>query len=741
MGVKHLSVHLSAKTVRATAIFVVAVALFLPALFRGTAPAQKPAGTGGETELNVILHRYVESVLPTDRTAIRSVIQLGEKDASTLGADGSWSDVPYNDTNRATWVTADHLNRLLVMAKASRLDHDAGRPDRSLDDATLRGIRFWLDKDFQNSNWWWNQIGVPQLVGEISSLMLPELPDESRKKVIEIMQRSDWKRIRWTGANLTWGVTIQIVRGCLQNDPAVVSEGYARLYEEIRYVDQTEEGIQQDDSFHQHGQQMYSGGYGLSFANDAGRFISFAWGIKDQIPADRMQVFSAYILDGEQWLLRGRTIDYSTIGREIVRAGMTVAPQDWTIGPITPVGPAYGFEQMANLLAAEPIPRRAEFAQVAASLRDGQPDNGLSGNKNFWCSDYMSHRRTGYFTSVKMLSDRMHNAEIVNGEGKKSEHLSDGVNLLYLTGDEYDDIFPAWDWAKLPGTTAVQAPLHLGDSHFISVRGTTSFDGGVSDGVYGLATMDLSRGNLQAHKSWFFFDEGYLALGTGITLSNDPSSDVVTDVNQTRLAGPVVWSLQRKPLDNGKYHETLEHSAWVYHDHVAYLFPANTRLNLSLLPQAGRWSEIGAGSSAEVTIPMFNLWIDHGPGPKNAEYQYLVLPGIALIDAKKYAANPKIRAIVNSDEVQAAYSEPKKIVEVVFRKPGGLHTPIGNMQVDHACALLIQRLPQGWKVTAADPAHSVFDLNVSVNSRKTVLHLPQGAFAGSSVTALIQNSF
>jgi len=36
--------------------------------------------------------------------------------------------------------------------------------------------------------------------------------------------------------------------------------------------------------------------------------------------------------------------------------------------------------------------------------------------------------------------------EIVNSEGRKSHHLSDGANFLYLTGNEYKDIFPVWDW-------------------------------------------------------------------------------------------------------------------------------------------------------------------------------------------------------------------------------------------------------------------------------------------------------
>lgn len=41
-----------------------------------------------------------------------------------------------------------------------------------------------------------------------------------------------------------------------------------------------------------------------------------------------------------------------------------------------------------------------------------------------------------------MFSTRTRNSECVNLEGKKSVHLADGANYLYLEGDEYFDIFP-----------------------------------------------------------------------------------------------------------------------------------------------------------------------------------------------------------------------------------------------------------------------------------------------------------
>jgi chondroitin AC lyase len=146
-------------------------------------------------------------------------------------------------------------------------------------------------------------------------------------------------------------------------------------------------------------------------------------------------------------------IDYSTVGREITRKDKSAAPTDWTLGPVSSSGPAYELDNAVQMLAALPVPRRKEFQEFASSLHGRRSVHTFVGNKQFWCSDFMVHRRTTFYTSVKMHSDRMLNGEFINQERKRSQHLSDGVNFLYQSGQEYQNIFPVWDWTKLPGTT------------------------------------------------------------------------------------------------------------------------------------------------------------------------------------------------------------------------------------------------------------------------------------------------
>jgi chondroitin AC lyase len=725
---------------------VTCIPILLACLIAHVASASTIAAGSVSSDIVTIRNRYALSVLPTDHRQIIRVHALGAKYASSLQSNGSWSDINYDDSALPVWPATDHLQRILVMAKSARLYRDSGRPNLMLEGDILRALRWWTRNDYQDhlnhALWWWNQIGVPELLGESANLMWAQLPQKEISDIATIMKRSDWRRGPWAGANLTWGVTIEIARGCIENDPGAVAEGYDTMYQEIKIVGQTQEGIQPDDSFHQHGAQLYSGGYGLAYVNDVGRFIAFAWGTHFQIPADRMAIFSSYLLDGEQWMVWRDIIDYSVVGREITRKGMDVAPSDWTVGPISPAGPAYSLPHVVALLAAEPIPRQQEFQKFATRLLNQTNAVAFTGNKQFWCSDFMAQRRQAFYTSVKMLSNRMQNGELTNGEGKKSEHLSDGVNFLYVTGNEYKDIFPVWDWTKLPGITAIQGTLDTGERNPIGTRGTTTFNGGVSDGTYGMATMDLQRGNLSARKAWFFFDDSFLCLGAGITLIDDAEHDVATDINQALLHGAVFTSQSSRPVADGTQSYQAGHVTWVFHDHVGYILGPGTRANLSIGAQTGKWSDIGDGiglapgvsPDQPVTMRVFDLWIDHGYSSRGATYQYVVLPAASLQETMKRAVKPRIQVLSNTVQVQAAWNAQLRLVMVAFREPGILTTPLGRVQVDHSCLLMISPDGHGWRITASDPENKAITLRGTIKESPFTIQLPDGNFAGASAT-------
>ena len=652
-------------------------------------------------DLAIVRERFVEAVCPASDELSKPLIKSANEIAKALQADGSWKDVDYTDQARSVWLTNKHLNNLLLMAKANHV-----APDPNLKSALISGIEWWLKSDPHNPNWWHNEIGVPQLLGETAMIMGDDLPEHQRPGVIAIMKRSIWTK--WTGQNLVWGCGNQVIRGILERNEQTVSDAYMRMYEEIRIEKQQGEGIMADASFHQHGSQFYSGGYGLNFANDIGRFLSYSWGTKFQIQRQRLEIYSRFILDGEQWMIRGTTFDYSATGREITRKGKSAVPRNWIGGPVTPVGAAYGLGNTMTRLAKLDVPRQDEFAKFAARLNADSSAKPLSGNRYYWCSDYMSHQRPDFMISVRMFSSRLLNTELVNDEGKKSHHLADGCTFIYRTGDEYRDIFPAWDWDKVPGTTAEQIELKP-DRKSISMKGQSDFVGGVSDGTYGLCVQDLIHGDLKARKFWFMFDDGMVAMGAGINCKSD--NPVVTSINQCLLNGNAVKSDRS-----------------ISHDGFTYVVPAPQKLEMTAGPQTGSWADIGTGSDQPVTINTFKLWIDHGVGPKDASYTYFVFNG--------KDRSEEIGVFHNTPELQAVERRAQLMIAAAFWKPGKVDSAkLGSVEVDQPCLVLWQQLDGRRRLSVSNPKNEAMTVKVTIDGEtKVKLDLPGGLLAGSTVT-------
>src|ERR1039458_4878267 len=205
-----------------------------------------------------------------------------------------------------------------------------------------------------------------------------------------------------------------------------------------------------------------------------------------------------------------------------------------------------------------------------------------------------------------------------------------------------------------------------------------------------LFRSDLARDSLVAKKAWFFFDDSYVALGAGINLPGDSEHGVATDINQTRLAGNVFTNQSTDPLTSGVHTYTSRGAAWVYHNRVGYILGPDSRFVVSNGPQTGSWSDIGMGSNQPVTLPVFDLWIDHGDSPEGATYEYTLFPNATKYQVAERARLPKTHVLANSEAIQAVYNMKLRLVEAAFRKPGSLTTPLGRIQVDHSCLLIIE---------------------------------------------------
>ena len=672
-------------------------------------------------DLAMIRRGLIRVLVGSERDAVQ---RAGTRLASPLTAEGTWPDIDYQDRSRNVWKSSVHLLYTLQMAGACGTGNRETR-ERLLPRVTA-ALQWWLDHDLRNPNWWWNEIGAPRLLGEIALFLDDALPDAFRPSIEKTLRRADWTK--WTGQNLVWGCQIQVLRGLLTAERATVGRALQRLYEEIAFASPRAEGIMPDLSFHQHGPQLYSGGYGLNFAAEAGAYLMAAWGTGFEISHDRLDTYTRYVLDGEAQMIRGSIFDYAACGREITRKGKDL---DWRGGidvsaSQAPLSGGVNLIEAVEALGGMSVPRANEFAAVAARIRGSASTRLFSINRHFWCSDYMVHHRPAFFTSIRMCSERTVNTELVNEEGKRSHHLADGCTFIYRDGREYRDIFPVWDWSKVPGTTAQQIDLLHAPGPTYKTDAT--FVGGVSDGTYGAAAQELHRDELRARKAWFLFDEGFVALGTDIACHAQHS--VVTSVNQCLLRGKA---------------ERLGNSVW--HDNVAYIPLGRTSFEMTSGAQTGRWSDIGTGPDEAITLDVFNVWIDHGVGPRDAGYAYLVAPGVT--NRLSYAQTQSIvRVLSNTRQLQAVHIRKTGMVLAVFWSAGSLEVAGHGLEPDVPCLLMAQETRGRLLLCVSNPENQPATVTLTTSLRakgpgavptgkgsRVRIELPDGAMAGKSVRA------
>jgi len=682
-------------------------------------------------ELMLLTQRLADSLVASALNKSPNLIQDAQPLLARLQPDGHWDDIDYRDQSlMGEWRSAAHLDRLGCLAAASHLANDAAGEVLAV--GALRALDYWLEHDFTNPNWWWNQIGVPKRVGEALALLRERLTPTQLAAGVQIMTRNDWSH--HTGQNLVWGVAIQLVRGCLAGARTEVDTAAERLAREIRIARNGQEGIQPDFSFHQHEAVLYSGGYGLNFACDCASLAAWLQGTTWALSPKLVTRLSAYLLEGQQWMVRGRTFDYSAVGREITRRGKS----------------AIGLAEACADMEIVDADRRVELAAFRRRLQgQASPADLLTGNRHFWKSDFMTHQRLGYYASVRMFSNRLDSTDwVCGGEGKKSHYLADGATLLYRNGDEYRDIFPAWDWRRVPGTTVEYPDAHPAVES-VRTRGTRAFVGGVSDGRYGMAAMDFQRDTLTARKACFFFDREFVCLGAGITCAS--KLPVRTSVEQCHACGKVSIaagdSAALKHLKDGV--QSVPSPRWVNHAGVGYLFLDPTPIFVGIAEQHGDWAEIGTGIDGWASVKVFNLWIEHGRGVTDAHNAYAVLPEVSETEMAAYSENPPVQILANTPSLQAVWHAELRQVQAAFYQPGTLsiHDRI-EITVEQPCLLLLAESEEELKLTLANPENRSLTVNVRISlplrgggchmwadgSTRITMRLPGGGHAGQSVS-------
>lgn len=633
--------------------------------------------------------------------------------AAALGADGRWPDVDYVDHGVADWGAAVHLDRMRDLAVAY------ARGDGPVGTDLVRAVEGWLAENPVSRNWWYNQIGAPMALGDTLLLALPLLSADQRRRGAERLDNQQWEDK--TAQNLIWVAEVALRRAILAQDEEVASDAFGRIRDEIRIV--TGEGVQLDRSFHQHDSQLYFGGYGHEFALSAARLAYLGAGTAFGFGPEQVEIVGSYLLDGLRYAVHQGRYDFTAMGRCLTRPE---AQHDAT-----------ALKASLTYLDKLGFERTADVAEFRSAL-DGAPQ--LTGSRYFWRSDYFSHQRPTWSASVKMASVHTVPSESGNGEGLRSWYLGEGVSPLWSTGKEYLDIFPVWNWRRLPGSTIEQrsgefpiARWHLTPDGK-PYRGQRDHVGGLSDQTYGFCVMQVAKDNLQdGFKAWFFADHEAVALGAGLQAAA-AACPVWTTLTQVLKYGPVTYadSTGIGTVEDGTS-VRLTGARWVHHGDVTYVFDEPTdNVLVGSTTATGSWREINTAQSDELlSQDIVTIAIDHGSGPQNAGYRYILAPGTNTPTGH----DPRQAVVIaNRPELQAVWHPAEGIAQLAFHRPGRCAVPDGpSVEVDRPLLVQLSRHDSG-RVAIADPRRLGGSVRLTLDGAPTrSVTLPDGQQAGRTV--------
>ncbi|MCC5845699.1 MAG: hypothetical protein JJU05_15725 [Verrucomicrobia bacterium] len=522
-----------------------------------------------------------------------------------------------------------HPERLRTISGAYASPASRFHRNASLREKIITSMVFWAELDARDSNWWWRAIGYPNRFQGSIAMMYPDIKDtlEVRLKLGRYFEDIATIKPSVFGpeANSAEMYANRLIGAALsRNESRVLAIAEAARDNLFGIVDSLregrnslKEGITPDYGFNQHaghGNQIYWGNYGNVYLGVINWWIHIFRGSEYEFGGDQLQIISDAYLEGTRYFVYNQRLDPFTNGRFIVQERGVRS-------------------NLENFLTFDP-PRKQELQNYLDRYTDGKSDgNYFAGTKPFYFYDMLIHRRKDYYVSLRMTSFRTVCNSSGHGNGDMNYYTGAGAMWIMVDGTEYPRSFlEAWNWRRLPGTTVAQESGRLPLVNW-GQRGTngTNFAGSASDGTVAVSGFHLKRGGVEGKKSWFFFEDGFVALGAGI--HSEKTARVQTTVNQFAPAGTLPASAER-----------------IHHNQIGYV-ALQDRFTVS--------------HSAKST----DIALDHGSKPGDASYAYAVLPAMAEQDFNAW--QPDFLLVANTGTVQAVRLADGTLL-AVFYEPGTL---------------------------------------------------------------------
>lgn len=675
-----------------------------------------------EQELVNLLIEFPKESVVSDRMAVELMdrYHITSSDIAglleSLQPDGSWSDVDYSSQNRSGWSAKVHVERILILTKAYRLPSSGYFESKEVETAIHKSLQYWIDRKLVSLNWWHNQIGIPKTLGGALILFESKLTPQEKEGALGIMNNA---KFGMTGQNKVWLAGNVLVRGLLENDLNLVTSARDTIVSEIKIGDQ--EGIKYDNSFHQHGAQQQFGNYGAAYISSMSFWSQMFSGTAIGFDQSQLDILSGLINNGYRRILWNGYMDVNALGRQFFR--MAQIHKAFSVG-------------FSALMLSEVDKENAN--KYNDLIKDnfenrGQPTS-LTGLYHFWMSDMTVQRRPLWMASVKMSSDRVIGAEAGNGDNLKGYYLADGATYTYVDGDEYSNIYPCWDWRKLPGITSYETDTPLKELSWGGYHNSSNFVGNVNNGHFGITAMDFYRDGITARKAWIFTDDYVLCLGAAISADN--GCVVTTSIEQQVKKGDL-FQLRNNAWDKTSLVEfTPQNEVRFFSGNKGYIILEPQKGKAILESRSGKWNDIMSMYPTDMieNKEVFSLWIDHGKDPESSTYKYFILPAKSKEEVKMFNVED-IQILSNTKDIQAVWLSKENMALIASYIPADIQISKDiHLKSNETGLFLIKQDGKKLKITFADPTQQLETVKLEINKKKYNMNLPKGAKRGTSLS-------
>lgn len=339
-----------------------------------------------------------------------------------------------------------------------------------------------------------------------------------------------------------------------------------------------------------------------------------------------------------------------------------------------------------------------------------RPEETPNGTWTMNMASLQVHRKDEWLVAARGYSRYLVGNETYIANNLYGRYMSYGQFQFMQNGVKNSGfVQEGWDWAHFPGTTAIAVPLEQVKSHISQVDvfsgieemllSEETYAGGNSLNNIGMYAMKLREhpkynGSHKARKSYFFFDNRVIFLGTGIT-NNDTVNETHTTIFQNYLGNKNPVS-----INSNQNHTIITDTIG-----NTYLIPATYKT----MYKAGLQNSFDQAKNTPTSNNFELAYINHAISPTNDSYEYSMLIQGSLVEQEKFAQDQLYTVIQQNNDAHIVKDNQSQTMAYAFFEAQQLENDPYIQEIDVASMILLQNKGDFLELSFVNPDLSLYE--------------------------------